>query len=182
MQRRKFLLAGLASVPLASFAHWFTKEAHTEKPFVVKGGKSRYNESLTYRQVNSQDIKVSKNDTGNTISVLEYTGREKVGPPLHVHFYQDEVFYIAEGQYRFVVGKEEFIANEGDTIFLPRNIPHTWIQLSDKGRQLYILQPAGSFEEFLRNVQGLTHPPTEEELQKIHLEHGMKVLGPPLSL
>jgi quercetin 2,3-dioxygenase len=72
--------------------------------------------------------------------------------------------------------------NVGDTIFLPLNIPHTWIQLTDKGKLTYLVQPAGTMEEFFRKMSALTRPPTPEEAQKIHKAHGMKVVGPPLTL
>lgn len=68
----------------------------------------------------------------------------------------------------------------GNIIFLPRKIPHTWVQLSDEGKMLYMLQPSGSFEDFLRELQAFPHPPSEAELQQIHIKHGMKVLAPPL--
>ena len=72
--------------------------------------------------------------------------------------------------------------NAGDEIFLPRNISHTWIQLSDKGKLVYMVQPSGSMEEFFHELNAFTKPPTEQEIQKIHLAHGMKVMGPPLQL
>ncbi|WP_400190496.1 cupin domain-containing protein [Hymenobacter sp. B81] len=182
MKRRTFLQTTAAAVPLITLAPLGAAGASAEQPFVVKAGRSRRNEVLTFRQVNSQDVKVSTADTGGVLSVLEYTGREKTGPPLHVHYEQDEVFYVVEGQYRFVVGGEQFVAAAGDTVFLPRNVPHTWIQLTETGRQLYLLQPAGQFEAFLRTMQNLKQVPTAEELQRIHLAHGMRVLGPPLQL
>lgn len=43
-------------------------------------------------------------------------------------------------------------------------------------------QPAGTLEDFFQELNDLKKPPTEEEAQKIHLAHGMKVIGPPLSL
>ena len=70
----------------------------------------------------------------------------------------------------------------GDTIFLPRQIPHTWIQLSDKGKLIYYLQPAGQMEEFFMTMNDLKGRPTADEMDKIHAAHGMKVVGPPLSL
>jgi quercetin 2,3-dioxygenase len=182
MQRKQFLLTTLTATPLFVFSRLNNKEKSPATPFKVEAGKSRFDEKLTFRGINKQDIKVSKKDTSDQLSVLEYTGNEKAGPPLHIHFNQDEIFFITEGEYRFVVGNEQIIAKVGDTVFLPRNIPHTWIQLSKKGKHTYMLQPSGTFEEFLRELQALTKPPTEEQLQKIHLKHGMKVLGPPLSI
>lgn len=154
----------------------------TREPFKVDAGKSRFNELLTFRGINSQSIKISSKDTDNKLTLLEYTGREKTGPPLHIHFHQDEIFYIVEGEYRFVIGDLVIYAKKGDTVFGPRNVKHTWIQLTDYGRQLYTLQPDGTFEDFLRKCQALTKSPTAEVLQKIHMDHGMKVLGPPLTL
>lgn len=182
MQRKQFLLTTLAATPLFVFPQSAKKKKLTGKPFKLAAGKNRFNETLTFRGVNTQDIKISKQDTADQLSVLEYTGHEKVGPPLHVHFTEDEIYYITEGEYRFVVGGEEMMAKTGDTVFLPRNVPHTWIQLSDKGKLTYMLQPSGTFEEFLRELQSLTKPPSEEELQKIHLKHNMKIVGPPLTL
>jgi quercetin 2,3-dioxygenase len=181
MQRKDFLLTTLAATPTFAFSPLFAKENGATKHFVVLDGKSRFNE-MTKLGPNTNDIKVSKKDTNNQLSIFEYTGLEKSGPPLHVHFAQDEVFQVTEGSYRFVVGEEQMQLNVGDTIFLPRNIPHTWIQLTDKGKLTYLVQPAGTMEEFFRKMSALTRPPTPEEAQKIHKAHGMKVVGPPLTL
>ena len=181
MQRKQFLLAAIAATPLASFSQLSSKENGTKEPFVVSGGKSRFDET-TRLGPNTNDIKISRKDTGNQLTVFEYTGYEKSGPPLHLHFLQDEIFQVTEGSYRFVIGKDQMVLSPGDTIFLPRNIPHTWIQLTDHGRLTYMVQPAGKMEEFFRQMSALTKSPTPEEAQKIHMLHGMKVVGPPLSL
>jgi quercetin 2,3-dioxygenase len=105
-----------------------------------------------------------------------------VGPSLHIHFKQDEIFTVIEGEYRFVVGKETHVLKAGQTIFLPRGIPHTWIQLTDKGRLIYFLQPAGKMEEFFVLMNSLKERPSDEEMDRIHAAHDMKVVGPPLTL
>ena len=181
MQRKEFLITTLAITPLLAFPQLNKKGTRTKKPFLVSAGKSRFNEIIKLG-LNANDVKVSKNDTDNQLSIFEYTGYEKVGPPLHLHFNQDEIFYIVDGAYRFVVGEEKMELKAGDTIFLPRNIPHTWVQLSEKGTLVYLVQPAGTMEEFFRKLNGLTKPPTEDEIQKIHMAHGMKVMGAPLSI
>lgn len=157
------------------------KPENTTNLFKADAGQSRFNEVLTFPKINDQGIKVSSKDTNGLLTVLECTGREKTGPPLHIHFHQDEIFYIVEGEYRFMIGEQLVHAKKGDTVFCPRNVKHTWIQLTDYGKQLYILQPDGTFEDFLKTCQALKKPPTPKELQKIHLDHNMKVLGPPLT-
>ena len=151
-------------------------------PFVVKAGDARFGVHTPYKGVNPNDVKISGKDTGGQLAVFEYIGHEKAGPVLHVHYDQDEIFSIIEGEYLFQVGDEKFTVKAGDTVFAPRNIPHTWIQLSQHGRQVYMVQPAGKMEAFFLKLNELKGPPTAELIQKIHLEHGMKVLGPGLSL
>ena len=133
-----------------------------------------------FRGVNPNDIKISGTDTDGQLLMFEYTGLEKIGPPLHVHYKQDETFYVIEGEYKFVVGERTEILKAGDTIFLPRNVPHTWLQLSDRGKIIYMLHPSGTFEEFMRKVNRLKNP-TNAELDALSLEHDIKNVGPPLA-
>ena len=174
-------LAALAAVPLASLAK-MGAQLSKQLPFVVKKGKSRFGDDVKFLGVHPNDLKISTKDTGGQLSVFEYTGLGKVGPMLHVHFEQDEIFMVVEGDYRFVVGDETKVLGAGDTIFLPRNIPHTWIQLSEKGKMIYFLQPAGKMEEFFILMNSLKERPSQEAMDRYHAEHGMKVVGPPLSL
>ncbi len=180
MKRRNFILSTLAATPLLATAQNNHSTKDKVKPFVVKSGEARFGVHTPYRGVNPNDLKVSKKDTEGSISMFEYVGNEKIGPPLHVHFNQDEMFYVVEGEYLFQVGDEKHTLKGGDSIFLPRNIPHTWLQQSDKGKLVYWVNPAGKMEDFFLKMNSLTKPPTPEEAQAIHLAHDMKVLGPPL--
>lgn len=182
MNRKKFLLAGLAATPLLSFARTAFSTADEKKPFVVGAGQSRFGDVIKFLGVHPNDLKISSKDTGGQLSVFEYTGTAKVGPMLHIHFNQDEIFTVTEGTYRFVVGNETKNLVAGDTIFLPRNVPHTWIQTSDRGKMIYFLQPAGKMEEFFTIMNDLKERPSQELMDRIHAEHDMKVVGPPLTL
>lgn len=179
MQRRTFLASTLALPALDALPD---APPPTPKPFVVKSGEARFGVRTPYRGTNPNDLKLSAKDTSGALAVYEYEGHAKIGPPLHVHLRQDEVFYVVAGEYRFRVGDETFTAKAGDTVFGPRNVPHTWLQLSDSGKMLYLVQPAGTMEEFFGAMNDLKAPPTEELIQRMHAEHGMKVLGPPLTL
>ena len=182
MERKRFLQTGLGAAALLVSGKTAAANTSTEKPFKIAAGAGRFGESFLYKGKNPNDIKISGRDTAGQLAMFEYIGFEKIGPSLHVHFYQDEVFYVIEGNYRFVVGNETIMMNQGDTIFLPRNIPHTWIQLTDKGKLIYFVQPAGKAEEFFRTMSNLKQAPTKEEVDKIHEACGMKVTGPPLTL
>lgn len=182
MQRRNFIQATIAAFPIIATSVKTEAKSRTKKGFKVESGKDRFNQPIKYRGVNPNDVKISTKDTDGQLSVFEYVGFQKIGPQLHVHFDQDEIFYVVEGEFLFQIDTERMTLKAGDTIFLPRAVPHTWLQLSDKGKLVYFLQPAGQMEEFFKKMNELQGPPSEALIQQIHQAHGMKVLGPPISL
>jgi quercetin 2,3-dioxygenase len=185
MKRKDFLRNTLLALPAISISNNLWAKASCSKngePFIVDAGKSRFGEEVKFLGVHPNDLKISSKDTNGQLSVFEYVGLGKVGPALHIHFNQDEIFTIIEGEYRFIVGGETHHLKPGQTIFLPRNVAHTWIQLTDRGKLIYFLQPAGKMEEFFSLMNAFKTRPSQEELDRIHAEHDMKLVGPPLSL
>lgn len=152
----------------------------TNAGFVVKATQSRFGEKTLISGNNPNDIKISSKDTNGMLSIFEYTGNDKGGPPLHVHTKQDEIFFIVEGEYLFQVGNDKYTLKAGDTIFLPRSVPHAFAQLTDKGKMFFIFQPSGKMEDFFRVIGKLSSPPTAEQGARIFSEHDMRVVGPPL--
>ncbi|RJQ49385.1 MAG: cupin domain-containing protein [Desulfobacteraceae bacterium] len=127
--------------------------------------------------------KVSSKDTGGDLYVFEHTNMGKGGPPRHVHFEQDEWFYVIKGEFAFEIGDEKFRLKPGDSLFAPRNVPHGWAHISDQpGTLLTLVCPAGTFETFLRDTTRHANLPTPEEVEKAFEAHGMKVVGPPLEV
>ena len=129
------------------------------------------------------DIKISGKDTDGALAIFVQTSLSQgKGTPLHIHTNQDEIFNIIKGSYYFQVGEEKYNLTKGDSIFLPRNVPHAWTQVSKKGKMNVIVQPAGKLEEFLITVAALDHEPTKEEMNKIFTDNEMQVVGPPLEI
>lgn len=183
MKRRKFILASALSVPAFAMGQKFQpKPKSVKKSFVVKANGNRFNEKTKLFGSNPVDIKVSTKDTGGALSISEYTGYTKGGPPLHIHPFQDEVFIILEGEHLFQVGEEQFHLTAGDTIFLSRNVPHAPCQLSEKGRYLFFFTPSGKMEDFFRTLGELkvNKQATPEQMAKLFEAHDMKIVGPPL--
>lgn len=66
---------------------------------------------------------------GANVTILTYGNDEVgVGPPLHVHPY-DEVFVVQEGRARFFVGDEVIDAEAGETVLGPAGLPHRFENL-----------------------------------------------------
>ena len=180
MNRKLFLTSALATTSFALSAFQKSPNRATE-PFVVPTGMSRSgNPMMKFMGMHPNDVIISRKDTDNALSVFLFTGYGEVGTPLHVHYHQDEFFTVLEGNYRFVSGTMDTKLGPGDTIFLPRNIPHQWLQLSDNGRLIYAVSPAGELEDFFKEVNNLEIP-APDKIDALALKHGMKHLGPPLT-
>lgn len=89
---------------------------------------------------------------------------------------------MQNGRYVFQVGEERTTLEGGGLIFLPRGRPHTWAQLSDTGRMLFMFTPAGDMEEYFRALSQLRGPLPLAEERALFAAHGMELLGPPLDL
>ena len=163
----------------ATDQHVFTEKF--TNGFVVKSGTGRFGDKTVLNGVSPNDMKVSGKDTVGELSVFEYTGNEKGGPPLHVHPNQDEVFFITQGEYLFKCGDEKFTLVNGDMIFLPRGIAHTWAQLTEQGKMLFFFQPSGRMEDFFRSLGNQKGPISPEAGEKLFAGHEMKIVGPPLT-
>jgi quercetin dioxygenase-like cupin family protein len=65
------------------------------------------------------------------------------GPPLHHHDF-DETFYVLGGELTFQLKDELFTRKQGELAFAPRNVPHTFANLSGAdARTLIVCTPAG---------------------------------------
>lgn len=185
MKRGNFLGAIMAMLPVAVWAKITGHVERTDKGFKTNAGEGRIHGHIKLKGVNANilDVKVSGSDTDGGFVIFEQTSISPgKGTPLHVHLYQDEVFYVVEGSYHFQVGEEKFSAGQGDSIFLPKQVPHAWTQVSEKGKMTVTFQPAGKMEDFFVQVAALDHEPTQKEMAKIFTDNEMKIVGPPLKI
>lgn len=112
------------------------------------------------------EIKVTTEQTGGLLSIIEITEPPNAAGPLHVHHHEDEGFWILEGNVTFEVGDTTINASAGDFAFGPRDIPHRYT-VGDAGcRMLFIMTPGG-FEGLVRDMsipaQSRTLPPASDQ-------------------
>lgn len=182
MLRRNFIKVSVFGFPLLA-SQWNAPLIlqGNSGAVVVRTGDSRFGVPTPFKGVNPNDLKLSSKDTNGQLSTFWYKGMEKTGPSFHAHPHQDEMFYVIKGSYLFQLGDEKTQLNSGDLIFLPRNIPHTWIQLSDEGELFYFLQPAGKMEEFFLEMTRTAGQLSKEQAKLVSEAHGIVNYGPGLN-
>jgi quercetin dioxygenase-like cupin family protein len=150
-------------------------------PLRVAAGRDRFGEQRGLG-IQSIDFKVTSQDSED-LFIAELTFHAKGGPPRHLHYEQDEWFYVLEGEFVFEVGlevsAERLRLTAGDSLLAPRRVPHVWASVGESpGRILAAVTPAGKLEAFFRETAKANVPaPPDQELWRAY---GMEWLGPPL--
>ena len=178
MKRRKFLQAALVASPLVATAKLQSKAKRNTKGFKVDAGVGRFHGHIQLKGNNILDLKISGKDSNGDLAMFQ--GTHRGGTPLHIHYFQDEIFFVLEGEYLFKVGEERYKMKAGDTIFLPRNIPHAFVPTTELGKMIVMLQPAGRIEEFFLASASLPENSTPADWAEIIENYDMKVVGPPI--
>jgi mannose-6-phosphate isomerase-like protein (cupin superfamily) len=135
------------------------------------------------------EIKARAEDTGGALGVLEERSFQGYGPPLHVHSREDETMNVLEGQIRFRLGDDEFVAGPGTWVWLPRGVPHAFKVESEGARALVIFTPGGlerMFEEGGVSAGESAESPQQQEYDleaavALSKRFGTEVVGPQLA-
>lgn len=70
-------------------------------------------------------VKVRGGEDG-ALSVVEFAAPRGLGPPLHQHDDEDELFVVLSGEVAFHTGGDRVLTGDGGLAFLPHGIPHTF--------------------------------------------------------
>jgi quercetin dioxygenase-like cupin family protein len=138
-------------------------------------------------------IKATTEQTGGQYTLVEILVPELPMEEslLHVHHFEDEGFYILEGEMTFYVGDQTIKARPGSFLFGPKDVPHAFSVDSGPARLLFVLSPAGmegAIREMGEPAKELSIPPPQEEppdesemrrLMAIADRYGAEMLGPP---
>ena len=129
------------------------------------------------------EVKASSADTGGRYTFVEMTAPAGLQVPLHVHYTEDEGFYVVEGSITVQLGDELIEVGAGEHAYGPHGIPHRFTVGPDGARMLWILAPGG-FEDFIEEVSVPAETPTvppahilpPENAAEIVLKHGNELL------
>jgi quercetin dioxygenase-like cupin family protein len=146
-------------------------------------------EGRTVPGADTLSLKATSEQTGGSIGVLEATSPPGYGPPRHIHHSSDELFYVLEGEFLFLVGEREVSAMAGSFVFIPRGTVHAAKVIGTRpGKVLTAYVPGGlerSFEEFarVRTEQGEDEGRSTGRsmtVEEINEKYDSAFVGPPL--
>ncbi len=110
------------------------------------------------------------------------------GPPLHKHQWEEEGFYVLEGEITFVLGSERLVASQGTFVNMPVGTPHAFKnEGATPAKMLISVAPAGLEQMFLEIGKPLSpgessvEPPSKEEIDKLLAaapSYGIEILLP----
>jgi mannose-6-phosphate isomerase-like protein (cupin superfamily) len=145
---------------------------------LVRAGVDRDDKPFKFLDA-SFHVKVSGKDNEDRCVIFDTLRPEKVGPPLHLHTDCDEWFFVRDGKFKFKTDDEVISLETGNSLFVPRNVPHAFVKTSEGSARLIVMhQPAGTMEEYFCTAsQRTNHSP--EQRRALAEKHGMQILGPP---
>jgi mannose-6-phosphate isomerase-like protein (cupin superfamily) len=131
-------------------------------------------------------VKAAGDETGGSIGIVEATSPPGFGPPRHVHHANDELFYVLEGTFAFLLGEQVVQAGAGSLVFVPRGMVHApRVVGPGPGRVLLAFVPGGverAFDEFAALAAELGGPPDPDDprVRGINERYDSVFVGPPL--
>jgi mannose-6-phosphate isomerase-like protein (cupin superfamily) len=183
LKRRNFLKSAAFAFPLALSQPIVLDAKPSDFPFkearVVLAGEDidSQNRSLGFSRIS---FKISTEETRGNFFLFEHSNLLPGGPPLHLHYDQEEWFYVIEGEVLVQIGEKRFQLKPGDSVFAPRKIPHAFTAVGATPAKMHIgYSPAGKMEPFFRTIANGTPIPMDASLFR---KYGCELLGPPLKI
>ena len=180
MKRRNFLASAASVFPVAlsqPFALAIDAPTASAEAHVVLAAQDRFGEarSLGFSKI---AFKTATADTSGNLFVIEHSNLKPGGPPLHLHFAQEEWFYVMEGEVLFQVGEKRLQLKAGDSVLAPRKVPHAFTAVGEKpAKMLIAFSPAGKMEQFFIDAAKENAPLQDAAL---FARYDMKLMGPPI--
>ena len=110
-------------------------------------------------------------------------------PPPHIHDREDELFYILSGEIRVFAEGRVLTVTAGQSVFLPKKIPHAYLIETDECHVLALMAPGG----FLNAINTMNAPARTMEIpsdmetyatadltatMEVFLKYGVRMLAP----
>jgi quercetin dioxygenase-like cupin family protein len=133
--------------------------------------------------------KITSDQTSGAYSLFEITTQPGDGPPSHVQHWEDESFYVLEGEYEFLVEDCTIRAGAGSLIYVPKGNLHAHKNVREECAKMLVSQtPGGLHERFFEKIgvsttDSPTLPVSEAQLDEktiiaVAAEYGIEMMLP----
>jgi mannose-6-phosphate isomerase-like protein (cupin superfamily) len=116
---------------------------------------------------------LSGGQTAEQFCLFENRSDGNTRTPIHVHARDDETIYVIEGELTAVLDSQSRRLTAGESIFLPRGIPHQLVNMSGNPCRYILIGTPALFERFVEEVghelqpDEVAGPPTPEEIERL---------------
>ena len=116
---------------------------------------------------------LSGEQTAGQFCLLENRSDGNTRTPIHVHAKDDETLYIIEGELTALIGGEPRRLTAGESLFLPRGVPHQLLNVSGNPCGYILIGTPALFDRFLEEgghelqPEEVVGPPTPEEIERL---------------
>lgn len=128
-------------------------------------------------------FKVTGEDTRGLLDYFIVEVAPHGGPPLHVHHKQEETIHVLKGRFKIRIGHEIFTCEEGGFAYLPANVPHAFLNLTDEAAEVIVVYVPGGGHKFYEELGPLSRSasPDPKAIARLFEKYDMTLLGPPLT-
>ncbi len=102
---------------------------------------------------------ISPEQTDNKLALLEFTLSKGSEPPPHIHTREDESFYVLDGEVSVTIDGKTTILRQGEGLFAPRNIPHSFKILTERATLMNLITPGSLWNYFIEFSEPLSERP-----------------------
>jgi mannose-6-phosphate isomerase-like protein (cupin superfamily) len=116
---------------------------------------------------------LSGEQTAGQFCLLENRSGGNTRTPIHVHARDDETLYIIEGELTALLDGQPRRLTAGESIFLPRGIPHQLMNMSGNPSRYILIGTPALFDRFLEQgghelqPDEVVGPPTPQEIERL---------------
>lgn len=128
-------------------------------------------------------FKVTGEDTRGAFDYFIVEVAPHGGPPLHVHHKQEETIHVLKGTFKVRIGEETFRCAPGGFAYLPSNVPHAFLNLTDEPAEIIVVYTPGGGHRFYEELGPMTRGGARDPkaIAAVFSKYDMTLLGPPLS-
>ena len=100
-----------------------------------------------------------------------------------MHHKQEETIHVLKGRYKIQIGEDSFTCEEGGFAYLPSEVPHAFLNLTDEPGEVIVVYTPGGGHKFYEELGPATRSGTADRtaIAAIFEKYDMTLLGPPLS-